>query len=579
MKEAILIVSFGTTHLDTLEKTICAVERDIQAAFPQVPCFRAFTSPTVRRRLKERCNLDVDSVEQAMERLEADGFTHVTVQPTLLLPGEEYEKLRMAVQKNAGNMTARMGEPLLCEDSDLLFLVQCLRESYPLPEDTILLAMGHGTFHTADQMYVRLRKIMQQEGMELCTVEGTMGFEEAREALLTQSKRKVHLVPLLLVAGEHSRKDMAGDDPDSLKNRLTEVGFEVTFSLRGLEELEPVRKAYCTRTAKIRTGGDTMEKLDVVALGELLIDFTANGTSDQGNGLFEACPGGAPCNVLAMLRKLDKSCAFIGKVGDDMFGKLLRDTIVAAGIHAEHLVMDANVPTTLAFVQTFSNGDRDFSFYRKPGADMMLTEDELPMETIRNARIFHFGTLSMTHPGVRAATQKAVEAAKFAGVLISFDPNLRPPLWENLEAARQQIDWGLSRCDILKIADNELEFMTGEADFYQGASILHNQYPNIQVLNVTAGAEGSYSFYGDDAPVYVPAFRLGGTIETTGAGDTFCASVLSYLLENGIAGLTAEDRKNMLRFANAAAYMVTTRKGAIRSMPERGEVEALLASN
>lgn len=236
------------------------------------------------------------------------------------------------------------------------------------------------------------------------------------------------------------------------------------------------------------------EKTDVVALGELLIDFTENGVSNQGNGLFEACPGGAPCNVLAMLRKLGKSCAFVGKVGDDMFGLLLWHTILEAGIRAEHLIMDPKIPTTLAFVKPFSNGDRDFSFYRKPGADMMLTEDELPEETIANAKIFHFGTLSMTYEGVRAATVKAVKLAKEGGAYISFDPNLRPPLWEDLAEAKRQIAWGLSQCDILKIADNELEFMTGETDFEKGARILQKAYPNIRVLNVTAGADGSYSF-------------------------------------------------------------------------------------
>ena len=238
------------------------------------------------------------------------------------------------------------------------------------------------------------------------------------------------------------------------------------------------------------------EKFDVVALGELLIDFTENGVSNQGNGLFEACPGGAPCNVLAMLRKTGKSCAFVGKVGDDMFGKLLRDTIEEAGINADNLIMDAYIPTTLAFVKTFANGDRDFSFYRKPGADMMLTAEELPPEIIENAKIFHFGTLSMTHPGIRAATVKAIELAKQGSALISFDPNLRPPLWDDLEEARKQIAWGLGKCDILKIADNELLFMTGEKDFVKGAAILHAQYPNIKVLNVTAGADGSYSFDG-----------------------------------------------------------------------------------
>ena len=322
-----------------------------------------------------------------------------------------------------------------------------------------------------------------------------------------------------------------------------------------------------------------MEKrFDVVALGELLVDFTESGVSSQGNNLFEACPGGAPCNVLAMLRKTGKRCAFIGKVGDDMFGRYLRDTIVAAGINADGLVMDPEIPTTLAFVKTFANGDRDFSFYRKPGADMMLTEQELPEEMLADARIFHFGTLSMTHPGVRAATIRAIELARKNGAWISFDPNLRPPLWKNLEEARQQLSFGLSKCDILKIADNELLFMTGEADFYRGAAQLHRRYPNIQVLNVTAGAEGSYSFYGEAEPVFVPSFKLGGTIETTGAGDTFCASVLNFILEKGITDLTVKDRQDMLRFANAAAYLITTRKGAIRSMPEKGEVEAILGN-
>ena len=163
-------------------------------------------------------------------------------------------------------------------------------------------------------------------------------------------------------------------------------------------------------------------------------------------------------------------------------------------------------------------------------------------------------------------------------MLISFDPNLRPPLWYDLEEAREQIAWGLSRCDILKIADNELEFMTGETDFDKGAAKLRSQYPNIRIFNVTAGADGSYSYYGEKR-VFVPSFRLGGTIETTGAGDTFCACVLNYMLEHGVNDLSESQLTDMLRFANAAAYLVTTRKGAIRSMPERSQVEEILANN
>ena len=245
------------------------------------------------------------------------------------------------------------------------------------------------------------------------------------------------------------------------------------------------------------------ESFDVLALGELLIDFTENGASAQGNPLLEANPGGAPCNVLAMLQKLGKRTAFVGKVGRDMFGKQLREAAESAGICMDYLLEDTHVHTTLAFVKTFPNGDRDFSFYRDPGADMMLRADELPLEAIKKARIFHFGTLSMTHPDVRFATRKAVTVAKEAGALISFDPNLRPPLWYDLEEAREQIAWGLSRCDILKIADNELEFMTGETDFDKGAARLRESYPNIKVLNVTAGADGSYSYTGGRR-VFVP---------------------------------------------------------------------------
>ena len=317
------------------------------------------------------------------------------------------------------------------------------------------------------------------------------------------------------------------------------------------------------------------KRFDVTALGELLIDFTENGRSGQGNTLFEANPGGAPCNVLAMLKKLGRSCAFIGKVGEDMFGHLLRDVAAEAGICMDYLVFDKDARTTLAFVKTFENGDRDFSFYRNPGADMMLTEDELPLDAIASSRIFHFGTLSMTHEGVRRATVKAVDCAKAGGALISFDPNLRPPLWGSLDEAKCQIAYGLAHCDILKIADNELKFMTGETDFDKGAASLRAEYPNIKLLNVTAGAEGSYSYYGDKR-AFVPACTLGGAIETTGAGDTFCACVLNFVLERGLDGLTKDDLTAMLSFANTAAYLVTTRRGAIRSMPERAEVEALL---
>jgi len=251
-----------------------------------------------------------------------------------------------------------------------------------------------------------------------------------------------------------------------------------------------------------------MKRFDVVALGELLIDFTENGVSGQGNPVFEANPGGAPCNVLAMLRKLDRTCAFIGKVGDDMFGRQLKAAAEDAGIDMSALRMDREVHTTLAFVKTFANGDRDFSFYRNPGADMMLTESELPREMLRDTRIFHFGTLSMTHGKVRQATRTAVTAAREAGAVISFDPNLRPPLWKDLEEAREQMAWGLSHCDVLKISDNEIEFLTGTDNFDRGVDVIRKQCPGIRLINVTAGPDGSYA-YAPDAKAFVPAFLLG----------------------------------------------------------------------
>ena len=317
------------------------------------------------------------------------------------------------------------------------------------------------------------------------------------------------------------------------------------------------------------------KSIDVTALGELLVDFTCNGVSTQGNPLYEANPGGAPCNVLAMLAKLGKRTAFIGKVGDDQFGHFLRQVGLEAGISMDGLVVDTHSHTTLAFVKTAENGDRDFSFYRDPGADALLTPDEVPEDIIARSKIFHFGSLSLTGEPVRSATQKAVALARAAGCILSFDPNLRPPLWGSLEQAREQSNWGLAQCDVLEMSDDELLFLTGERDFNAGAAKLNAQFPNLQLVNVTAGAQGSISYY-QGLRVFQPGLSLGGVIETTGAGDTFCACVLNFLLEHGLEQLTSEELSWMLRFANAAAYLVTTRRGAIRSMPEPEQVLALL---
>ena len=309
---------------------------------------------------------------------------------------------------------------------------------------------------------------------------------------------------------------------------------------------------------------------DVTALGELLIDFTENGTSAQGNPLMEANPGGAPCNVLAMLERLGKKTAFIGKVGKDMFGNQLKAAVEEVGIDTRNLIMDENVHTTLAFVHTYPDGDRDFSFYRDPGADMMLTKDEVQKDLIENSRIFHFGTLSSTHEGVREATRHAIELAKEAGCIITFDPNLRPPLWKSLDDARKEIEYGMTKCDVLKISDNEVEFLFGTTDYDKGAAMIREKY-NIPLVLITMGKDGSRAYY-KDLRVEAAPFLQENTIETTGAGDTFCASTLNYVLEHGLEDLTEENLKELLTFANAAASLITTRKGALRVMPSRQEV-------
>ena len=319
------------------------------------------------------------------------------------------------------------------------------------------------------------------------------------------------------------------------------------------------------------------KKYDVVALGELLIDFTENAVSSQGNPLLEANPGGAPCNVLAMLNKLGKKTAFMGKVGRDQFGVMLKKVLDELGIGTESLYMDEEVHTTLAFVHTAEDGDRDFAFYRNPGADMMLDVSEVNEELIRDTEIFHFFTLSMTHEGVREATKKGLRIAKEHGILVSFDPNLRPPLWKSLDDAKEQILYGMGQCDILKISDDEVLFVSGCDMVEAGAQWIREHYSNIRLMLTTLGKEGSVAYY-EDLKVEAKPFLNPQTIETTGAGDTFCACILNYVLEHGLAGLTQEGLKEMLTFANGASSLITTRRGALKVMPEKAEVEAYIAS-
>lgn len=313
-----------------------------------------------------------------------------------------------------------------------------------------------------------------------------------------------------------------------------------------------------------------MCKYDVVAMGELLIDFTQNGVSSQGNPLFEANPGGAPCNVLAMLQKLGRNTAFIGKVGKDAFGNQLAKALKETGIATEGLCFDEEVHTTLAIVHTQEDGDRDFSFYRKPGADIMLTSEEVKEEWIQNTKIFHFGSLSLTDEPIRTATRKAIETAKKAGICISYDPNLRLPLWKREELAKEQICYGLKQCQILKISDNELVWLTGEKDYDQAVRMLKDEF-SIPLILLSLGKDGSLAYCGE-VRAQMPALLQKNTIETTGAGDTFMGCMLHQILTNGYENLSQNKLEEMLRFANAAASIITTRRGALRVMPDMEEI-------
>lgn len=313
---------------------------------------------------------------------------------------------------------------------------------------------------------------------------------------------------------------------------------------------------------------------DVVAIGELLIDFIQNGVSGQGNPLFEANPGGAPCDVLAMLEKQGYRTAFIGKVGNDFFGRMLKSTIEGLGIQAQGLVFDDTVPTTLALVHNKEDGDREFSFYRNPGADMMLKREEILGNLIEDCRIFHFGSLSMTAEPITVATLSALDIARRNHKIISFDPNLRLPLWNNEQEAQKAIWYGIEHCDVLKIADNEIRWLTGQEDFDKGIEKIRGR-ASVKLINVTLGREGSISYY-KDKKIYAEPFLNDKTIDTTGAGDTFCACVLGTVLEHGLEELSEQQLMDMLARANAAASIVTTRKGALCSMPEMEAVKKVM---
>ena len=312
---------------------------------------------------------------------------------------------------------------------------------------------------------------------------------------------------------------------------------------------------------------------DVIALGELLVDFNALHSNDFDSVVYESNPGGAPCNVLAMLSNLQKRTAFIGKVGDDFLGHALQQRIVRMGISTEGLSKDKKRNTTLAFLNDSKTYPHQYLFYRNRTADMNLDEGDVDADMLSRTRIFHFGSLSFTHKRCRKATRKAIKAAKSKHRLISFDPNYRPVLWPGEEEARKWMLYGCSVCDILKVEASELAFITQQTTIQNGVDFLQKHY-SISLILVTSGEAGSQAFMGS-RKVYQEAFLTNRTIDTTGAGDTFLGCCLAYILEQGME-LSDHQLQEMLFRANAAASLETTRKGAIRAMPTQAELEDYL---
>lgn len=317
-------------------------------------------------------------------------------------------------------------------------------------------------------------------------------------------------------------------------------------------------------------------KYDVVALGELLIDFAPVSRSETGYPVLAAQPGGAPGNFLAALNKFGLRTAMIGKVGDDMFGRLLLGTLQAAGIDTSGVLADPSVFTTMAFVSLDESGNRDFSFARKPGADTCLRPEEVNETLLRSTKVFHFGTLSLTDEPAAAATRKAIEDAKASGALISLDPNLRKPLWKSEEDAKSAIEWSLRQADIVKISDEEIDFLWGLSP-EEGAQKLIREY-GVSLVYATLGPKGCHAVTASQA-VTVSSPSGIHVVDTTGAGDIFGGSAMSQFLRTGKApkDLTEEELRRIVCFACTAASLSTQKHGGIASVPEETDVQAKIA--
>ena len=312
---------------------------------------------------------------------------------------------------------------------------------------------------------------------------------------------------------------------------------------------------------------------DIVALGELLIDFTPLKGTDK--VAFERNAGGAPANVLAAVTKLGRSSRFVGCVGKDMFGEYLKDFLASCNIDSQYLKITSEHPTTLAFVALKENGDRDFSFYRNPGADLMLAEEDIHEKIFEDTKVFHFGSLSLTDDPVKSATLKSLKIAKEKGLIISYDPNLRPPLWPSLAIAKTAILSVMDKVDILKISEEELLFLTGEADIEKGSEVLYNQY-KIALIIVTLGPNGCGIRKAKDFRT-VPGIKV-TAVDTTGAGDSHLGAMLYQIIENGQypGEIDMNTLTDYVNFANTMAAYVTTQYGSAAIMPDYAKVQEMM---
>ena len=314
---------------------------------------------------------------------------------------------------------------------------------------------------------------------------------------------------------------------------------------------------------------------DIVALGEVLIDFTQSGVSESGMRLFEQNPGGAPANMLTASTRLGMKTAFIGKVGTDMHGTFLKEVLEEQHICTKGMVFDENFFTTLAFVELSETGERKFSFARKPGADTKLRLEEIDKKLLEQTKVFHFGSLSLTDEPCRTATMEAVKYAKEQGAIISYDPNYRELLWESKEQAIEQMRRPIPYVNVLKISDEETELMTGEVEPIKASERLVEQ--GISIVVVTLGEKGALVRTKEGYSI-VSGFAS-KVVDTTGAGDSFWGGFISRIVASGkeINSLTLVELETMIRFANAVAGICVTRRGAIPAMPSLEEVEEKLA--